>query len=546
MYGYSAPPDNDIESLNGELEHIAPRRQHVSTRSLSSSSKRRVYLLCTALLGWVLSLSLSAVIVGCGIAYYVRYWAPDACGSIRPVSTQCLLPLSERYNATRLLSDEFNIEMHKILRERAVDTLIHEKLDGDDDGMILIVGANKKNTAGGEVINGASRQIREFVYLTGVLDFMDMLTLIDLRTRDFVLFQPRYDREKAIWEWPHLYTLEEMREKFGASSVQYTDDLDTMLHRYNRSTLHLVSGQQWPIEGDYTFIPRETDDTSLSAVLSSIRAVKIEHELEVMNYANAVSKMAHLRLMRNVAPGMHEYQLESLFRSDTMNCGLNRQAYAPIVGSGVNSAVLHYVQNKRRIQEGGSTGINSDLVLVDAGAEFLGYASDITRTFPSGGTFSDSQRMIYNIVLAAQEAALKQMKPGTPWSTLDRIARRTIIEGLSAANFTAPDVDVDTLINNGIDRLFMPHGLGHLVGLDVHDTTVYPVTPLLTGMVVTCEPGIYFRDFLFESLPEETKKLLNMDKISQFYEFGGIRIEGVCVCMYESCLTVNISFGVPY
>lgn len=278
--------------------------------------------------------------------------------------------------------------------------------------------------------------------------------------------------------------------------------------------------------GDATF--DYVDTVTLGSIFTTIRAVKTFRELQVMRYANQVSSNAHIALMKSVKPKLWEYQLEALFLFETDKCSLRKQAYEPICGSGTNSAVLHYINNDKQIKDAMIIPpqiVPEDIILVDAGAEFIGYASDITRTYPSTGKFTPEQAGVYNAVLKTQETAIQACKNLVPWNNITAIASTTMLSELQTLEFVAKDVPIERLLAAGIHKLFQPHGLGHLVGLDVHDTSVYPQNLLLTNMVVTIEPGIYFIPFLFEQATPEQQPFLNMNKIRQFYKFGGVRIE---------------------
>jgi len=163
--------------------------------------------------------------------------------------------------------------------------------------------------------------------------------------------------------------------------------------------------------------------------------------------------------------------------------------------------------------------------VIDAGCEFLCYAADITRTFPANGKFSENQKIIYEIVLNAQKKIISDVAPGLEFRVLSSKATTYLLEGLIEAKFIT--CSVQEAIARRFEYLFMPHGLGHLLGLDVHDTSIYPRTPLKTGMIITIEPGIYFNPCLIDnySADPEKRKFLNIEKINEFRNFGGVRIE---------------------
>jgi len=205
---------------------------------------------------------------------------------------------------------------------------------------------------------------------------------------------------------------------------------------------------------------------------------------------------------------LFEYQGQAHFEASCAECGLRQQAYLPIVGSGPHSAILHYNTNQRR-------GDASDLLLVDAAGEFRGYCSDITRTFPISGKFSNAQRAIYETVFAAQSLAISMLRPTMPFRNLTLAATVEIINGLEKAKLIQ-NGNLETYLAANIARLFMPHGLVHSVGLDVHDPG--DISVLRENMVVTVEPGIYFIPALLVPAFNNSlqARFLNKELILQF------------------------------
>lgn len=228
------------------------------------------------------------------------------------------------------------------------------------------------------------------------------------------------------------------------------------------------------------------------------------------------SSLAHMEVMKQTKEKAYEYQLQSLFESYCTSCGLKWQAYHPIVGAGKRGAVLHYVDNDQTIP----VAPNPNMVLIDAGGEYFGYETDITRTYPGNGKFSNDQKMIYQTVLNAQKAAIETLKKGSFWSDAVKISLIKILEGLKKHGFI--DGDIEQMYNTKVHSLFMLHSLGHSLGLN-RDPLV--LSKLEENMVLTVEPGIYFHDFIFKKATQEQKKYLNMKIIEKFYNFGGVRIE---------------------
>jgi Xaa-Pro aminopeptidase len=217
-----------------------------------------------------------------------------------------------------------------------------------------------------------------------------------------------------------------------------------------------------------------------------MRMVKEPQELDIMRRAAAISFEAHAAGAKRAIPGAFEYEIAAEIEYVFRRQGARGAAYTTIVGGGSNATVLHYVTNDQKLRE-------DELVLVDAGCELEGYASDVTRTYPIGGRFSGPGRALYEVVLAAQEAALAQCRPGKTLPEIHEAAVRKLVEGLVGLELLAGDVD--DLIANEKHRAFYMHNTSHWLGLDVHDVGSYRVGGeprcLEAGMVFTVEPGLY-------------------------------------------------------
>lgn len=304
----------------------------------------------------------------------------------------------------------------------------------------------------------------------------------------------------------------------------------------------------------------DVDTTTLFPILADCRVFKSDLELDLLEHVTMITSFAHAYVMRNTKPGMAEYQCESLFKHYAYyNYGSRLVSYTSICGCGPNSAILHYGHtgepNSRRIEDG-------DHCLHDMGAEYQCYASDVTCSFPANGMFTEKYKAVYESVLNAQRAVYAKMEPGVSWMECHIAAELEIVEGLCTIGvIKLPDHCKD---ENGerhriLERLvreqrlgavFMPHGLGHLIGIDTHDVGGYiEGTPqrsndaglrslrtariLEESMVLTVEPGCYFIDHLLDEAMEEGNPLseyLNRDLIDREYRgYGGVRLEDVVV-----------------
>ena len=239
--------------------------------------------------------------------------------------------------------------------------------------------------------------------------------------------------------------------------------------------------------------------------LAGMRVVKDEHELKLVRRAAEISSGAHRRAMSRTRPGWYEYQVEAELVHEFLRLGAQAVAYPSIVASGPNACVLHYRDNNRQTQP-------TDLLLIDAGCEFQGYASDITRTFPVGGKFSGPQKAVYELVLAAQLACIDAVRPGRAFHDYHRVAERVLAQGMIDLGLC--EGSLDAVMESEAYKQFYMHRAGHWLGLDVHDVGLYRVqgeSPVLApGMVLTVEPGCYIRPG--EKVPE------------QFWDIG-VRIE---------------------
>ena len=265
---------------------------------------------------------------------------------------------------------------------------------------------------------------------------------------------------------------------------------------------------------------------SLKHLLHEQRLIKSDAEIQLMQKAADISAGAHIRAMQCCTAQLTEGQLEAELLYEFMRNGARHSAYPSIIGSGNNGCVLHYTNNDAPLQDG-------NLVLIDAGCEYQHYAADITRTFPVSGLFSPPQRALYNIVLAANEAAIAQCRPGTPFNASHEAAVAVMVEGLIRLGLlqgtVADNVEAETYLQ------YCPHKSCHWLGLDVHDVGDYRLAeqwrPLQPGMVLTVEPGIY--------VAQDSPK----SEVIEPYLGNGIRIEDDVLITDNGCQV--LSRGVP-
>ena len=358
-----------------------------------------------------------------------------------------------------------------------------------------------------------------FYYLTGFTEPDAVLVLVapsgDAPAQS-ILFCRQKNLEREIWDG-FRHGPEGARAAFGFDAAFPIEDLDGEMARLlsNAPAAWYALGHSAALDLQMkTWLgnvrrqarsgvtaPAEAHD--LFTVLDEMRLFKDDAEQALMQRAATISAQAHARAMRASRPGMYEYEIEAELLHEFRRNGAQFPAYTPIVAAGANACVLHYNVNNAQSRDG-------DLILIDAGCEFDSYASDITRTYPVNGRFSEAQRILYQLVLDAQAAALAAVRPGAIYTGMHDAALRVLAQGmldtglLDKATFANPD---DVIAERAHLQFYM-HGTGHWLGMDVHDVGAYrdtsspdrPSRPLQAGMTLTVEPGIYVRPA--EGVPE--------------------------------------------
>ncbi|HYN86160.1 MAG TPA: Xaa-Pro aminopeptidase [Pyrinomonadaceae bacterium] len=346
------------------------------------------------------------------------------------------------------------------------------------------------------------RQDSDFYYVTGFNEPESIAVVAPSHPEHtFTLFVRPRDPEREIWDGRRAgiegaraefgadaaFPVAEFSEKLldilaGAKQVYYRigdgrDDLDQQIVR---QIARMRSMGRRGIQA-----PQAVIDPAV--LLHEMRLIKSEGEVELMQRAASISSEAHREAMRAARPGMMEYEIEALVEYVFRRSGAGGAAYTTIVGSGANATILHYINNDAPLRDG-------DLLLIDAGAEYEGYAADITRTFPVNGKFTDAQREIYELVLKAQEECIAMVRPGV---TLDEMHERSVeilTEGMVRLGLL--EGETRKLIEEEKYKKFYMHRLGHYLGMDVHDVGRYHLDdkssrPVEPGVVMTVEPGLY-------------------------------------------------------
>ena len=300
----------------------------------------------------------------------------------------------------------------------------------------------------------------------------------------------------------------------------------------------------------------KVNNSILHHIMSELRVIKTPMELDALRYVAQVSSEAHKAVMRGIKPGMKEYMCESMFLHHSYaNGGCRHVSYTCICGAGNSGSVLHYghanAPNDQDVKDG-------DIVLFDMGAQYYCFSSDITCSYPVNGKFTEKQKIIYNAVYDSNQAVMNAVKPGVCWKEMHLLANKVILEHLKNAGILKGSVDEMMKVNLA-GEVFMPHGLGHFMGIDVHDVGGYleghPGRPqgfgvgnlrtartLKENMVLTIEPGCYFQDYLLDkALANPTfSQFIVADKVNEYRGFGGVRIEDDIVITKDGCENMSI------
>lgn len=368
---------------------------------------------------------------------------------------------------------------------------------------------------------------------------------LDVAEGTSILFVPRLPAEYAIWEGK-LHTLQDFQKRYAVNETYYTDEIADVLKKKGTDLLLTLKGvnsdsglqaQEAVFDGIGQF---NVNNDILYPEICECRVIKTPEEISVLRYVVKVSSEAHKTVMRMVRPGVAEFQAEAAFMHYVYSVGGCRHvSYTCICGSGENSSILHYghagAPNNKVVQDG-------DMCLFDMGGNYCGYAADITCSFPANGKFTEDQKLVYNAVLAARDAVIAAAKPGVLWADMHLLANKTMLAALKDGGLLVGEVD--DMVLAGLNEVFQPHGLGHLMGLDVHDVGGYlsghpersqapglrklrTARTLLPGMVLTVEPGCYFIDCLLDAALEnpEQAKFIVTEKLQKLRGSGGVRIE---------------------
>ncbi|KAL5606007.1 uncharacterized protein BROUX77_003200 [Berkeleyomyces rouxiae] len=430
---------------------------------------------------------------------------------------------------------------------KRVAEYISSKRGGDSKAILYIEGRQTKLLEDNDEPE-PFRQRRAFFYVTGC-KLADCFYIYNAATNHATLFIPPIDPDSVIWSGLPM-TIEEAIEKYDVDAVRYSTDLDTVLAEYAEScsTLHIIPHTVSTLAiksatASHGFI---VNDEILHEAVDNCRVIKDEYEIALIKKANVISTAGHHEIMKRAKEVANEQQLEAVFLERSVAHGAKEQAYHSIVAAGRAAATLHYVKNDQPTKG----KLN---VLLDAGCEWDCYASDITRTFPISGHFTAESRAIYDIVLRMQLECIAMLKEGVMWDDVHLHAHKVAIDGLHDLGILRGDKAA--ILEARTSAAFFPHGLGHYLGMDTHDTGGNPNYAdsdtmfrylrvrgkLPAGSVVTVEPGVYFCNFIIEPYLKSDKHREFIDEkvLEKYWDVGGVRIEDNLVITKDGSLNLT-------
>jgi Xaa-Pro aminopeptidase len=381
-------------------------------------------------------------------------------------------------------------------------------------------------------------QNKGFYYLTGFNEPDALLLLLKRDNREqTILFSLPKDKNQEIWHGRRVGQ-EKACQEYGFDQCFTLDEKNELITQYisGLSQLYFAFDDQQLSQHIFEFlaqvratirqggkVPAGLIDAS--PIINELRLIKSSNEIAVMRQANHISCLAHKRAMQKTKVGLFEYQIENEILHEFTRHGARNAAYATIVAGGDNANILHYTDNNEQLK-------NNELLLIDAGGELSGYAADITRTFPINGKFTEPQKSLYQLVLDAKIQVISAIKPGVSFAQLNDIANNCLTKGLYELGILSGDLA--ELVKEKACKKYFIHGLGHWLGLDVHDVGDYHVNEekrqlrkFAQGMVLTIEPGLY--------LPLDDKSL------DVKWRGIGIRIEDNIVVTDNGCENLTAS-----
>jgi Xaa-Pro aminopeptidase len=397
--------------------------------------------------------------------------------------------------------------------------LLIANMTAQERGVALLYGNSEQSTGDGDT-TVLFRQNSNFLYLVGYSEVPDLVLAMDVRTGRTTLFVTPLDE---VWNGENL-SLEQWAQKARVDATEYISALPDFLGSNSAGgTLFVLPGVAVP--SNWT---GAVDATRLDAALGKSRVVKTAGELDIMQRVATAASGAHEAVMRGLLPSNSEYEAEAYYLDQCYACLLRRTGYTGIFASAYSSAILHYVDNSKSPFTPGS------FILIDAGGEFAGYDTDITRTLPVSGVFSALQRSVYEAVLEAQATGERACSAGVTFANMSAAVTQSLATSLFQLGFIAS-------ADRSLVRYFCPHDYFHTVGLDVHDTSLPSGAALPVNAVITIEPGVYFNRVLFSDAAYKANPGLIRAAIEPLVTggFGGVRIEDTYVVQQPGCKALS-------
>jgi len=394
------------------------------------------------------------------------------------------------------------------------------------------------------------RQNSDFWYLTGFNEPNAIMVITFSPSIEYILFVEPYDVNHHIWLGERAgiegainnfmadkaYPINEIDNILPEiisefNNIYYRNGsnskIDSIINKYSNSNLRSVTGSR----GNYNLrkndVIESTNIIDPIPFISQLRLYKSDNEIELIKHAINISKIGFEHILSILKPGINEYEIQTELEYQFRKNGSRYNAYPSIVAGGENACVLHYINNNSSLND-------DEFILIDAGAEYENYASDITRTYPVNNNVNTLKQIVYDIVFDAQQNAIKSVKPGATLSDIHKIALKILIQGLKDIKIFKGSID--EIVEEGLYKEFFMHGTSHWLGIDVHDTCPYTLNQkdiiLEPGMIFTVEPGLYF-----------SNRSSYSDK-NQVLSGTGVRIEDDILVTKNGC--INLSKEISY
>eukprot|EP00756_Hemistasia_phaeocysticola_P039891 Hpha_TRINITY_DN16838_c0_g1::TRINITY_DN16838_c0_g1_i1::g.151654::m.151654/K14213/PEPD; Xaa-Pro dipeptidase len=456
------------------------------------------------------------------------------------------------------------MSMHRRHREKLCGFLRERLGDGGKNTAVLLKGGVERGVYDTDT-HWDFKQESNFQWLFGVKE-PGCLGAVMLDSAKSVLFVPKFPEQYQSW-MGEIKPLSWFEKTYEVSECKYHEEAEQALRKEGVERVLVISGtnsdsgttwgpEDWPAAS--SAFDRRTDGV-LHEALAELRVVKDEDEIALLQFTNDVSSLAHIEVMRNCkGPSTMEYLCEATFKYHSFVRGCSRVGYACICPSGERNTALHYGHSAAPNDQ----AVDPDVLrLNDMGAEYHGYTADVTVTWPQSGKFSEPQAVVYNAVWEATQAVERGMRPGASWIELHQLSNRVTLTALRDAGILKGDVE--EMMAADLHAYFMPHGLGHMLGLDVHDVGGYvpgtsramlkeqvpPITTnlrcgrtLAEGHVITVEPGCYFTKYLIEKVLADPslRRFVDEAKLVSFAkEVGGVRIEDNVLVTASGCTVLT-------